>query len=220
MRTSRRPWAFLLLCLLLWQPVSARAAIVGHTPQGDFIHEITAPNGQRLYFLSMETEPTVQQEDVNFDGQADLVVLTARGASNFFYEFFVFSKGRYDWAPHPGSEQGLANYTLHPQQGLVLSYASNGMAGALSERVLYAWQGGELRMRRSLHAQPLVTTTYPENRIHTVTDDSKLWVRVFDYGAPGEGRERALVYEAVLEAQQLTNEDFDRMDQALWEGLR
>ena len=82
--------AFVLCAaLLLAACLSAQAEIVGQTGDGTFIHRHIAPNGQELYFVSLERDPRVLMEDVNFDGIDDVVVYTAVGASNFFTEFFV-----------------------------------------------------------------------------------------------------------------------------------
>ena len=91
---KRKICVVLLLALLLCLP--AAAEIVGTTPQDEYIHRYVAPNGQEIYYVSHEDEwATVQQQDVNFDGHDDLVFLITQGASNGFFEFYVWDDGQY-----------------------------------------------------------------------------------------------------------------------------
>ena len=72
-----------ILMITMCLAVTASAEIVGRTADG-YIHRYTADNGQEIYFVSIEKEPPVRYEDVNFDGHPDLVMVTALGASNAY----------------------------------------------------------------------------------------------------------------------------------------
>lgn len=119
------------------------------------IYRYTAPNGQELYFVAdtME-EPAVRLEDVNFDGADDVVITTRLGASNAYYEFYVWDGQQYVYAAPDGlSESGLANYGLDAEKGYVFSRANNGMAGLECEDGVYRWEGLELKPVRVLKAE-------------------------------------------------------------------
>ena len=88
----------LLLCLLL----PAQAEIVGKTSNGEHIHAYTADNGQTIYFTALEPDPFITRQDVNFDGQEDLLVCVSAGASNGYFEFFVREDERYVQSSHDG----------------------------------------------------------------------------------------------------------------------
>ena len=55
------------MCLVL----TASAEIVGRTAD-EYIHRYLADNGQEIYFVSIEEEPPVRYDDVNFDEHPDL----------------------------------------------------------------------------------------------------------------------------------------------------
>lgn len=164
----RRAFMLCLLLCLLTAPVCAE--IVGRT-QEDYIHRHIAENGQEIYFLSIEEDPLVYAEDVNFDGSHDLVVCTAQGASNAAYEFFLFDGSYYTLADRPSS-MDLINYALHPDCGLVSTYANNGYAGLLYESALLRWEGTRLiEVRRAV-------SSHAESEI----DDGDMHIRMEDYG--------------------------------------
>ena len=160
-----------MLAVLLMVVCSAQAEIVGRA--GDqYIHSWTAPNGQTLYFVSQEQEPYVHMEDVNFDGTEDVVVLTTEGASNFGYEFFVWSNGVYVPVAH-GSADELVNYTLYPELGLVETFLDEGPAGILHVRKLWRWDGTDLLLMRTASSEEAETWTF-DNGVTTVVTNSRL----------------------------------------------
>lgn len=121
---------------------------------GGAIYRYTAPDGQEIYLVADERqEPVLHREDVNFDGVEDVVALTRLGASNAFYDFFVWDGRQYVYATPPGQEAGLANYGLDADRGYVWTQANNGMAGLECEVGIYRWEGLELKPVRVLKAE-------------------------------------------------------------------
>lgn len=110
--------------------------IVGQTPTDGFIHRVVADNGQALYFVSREEDPVIYYEDMNFDGINDAVVLTTRGASNFFYQFFLSDGSQYVFCPLT-----LCNYELDAEHKIVKSFEDGGLAGSLHTTLLYHFDG-------------------------------------------------------------------------------
>lgn len=94
-KMKRRLCSLLLAFALL--PAVAPAEVVGRDGMyaDRYIHRIEAPNGQALYYLSTEEDAFVTARDVNFDGVDDLVVFSARGASNAWVLFFVWDGNAY-----------------------------------------------------------------------------------------------------------------------------
>lgn len=141
---------------------------------GGAIYRYTAPDGQEIYLVADERqEPVLHREDVNFDGVEDVVALTRLGASNAFYDFFVWDGRQYVYATPPGQEAGLANYSLDAEKGYVLSHANNGMAGLECEYGVYRWQGTELAPVRVLRAET-------SSRWQDSTDGSYSFAIVYD----------------------------------------
>lgn len=121
---------------------------------GGAIYRYTAPDGQKIYLVADERqEPVLHREDVNFDGVEDVVALTRLGASNAFYDFFVWDGRQYVYATPPGQEAGLANYGLDADRGYVWTQANNGLAGLECEVGIYRWEGLELKPVRVLKAE-------------------------------------------------------------------
>lgn len=142
---------------------------------GGAIYRYTAPDGQEIYLVADERqEPVLHREDVNFDGVEDVVALTRLGASNAFYDFFVWDGQQYVYATPDGlSGSGLANYSLDAEKGYVLSHANNGMAGLECEYGVYRWQGTELAPVRVLRAET-------SSRWQDSTDGSYSFAIVYD----------------------------------------
>ena len=211
-------FAFLLLAALLFASPAA-AQIVGQTPQFDYIHRYTAPNGQEIYYVSREDEwATVQEKDVNFDGQNDVVVFVAMGASNHFCEFFIFANGQYHQAEHAGIGNGLCNYTLLPELRIVQTQANNGYAGALHETCLLRWEGNDLKLiRRAVSAERL-EAEQSDNRytLHTYTDEVRVTVR--DYSS--DEYEGTLMWEETVRLDGSEKKAFETEHEVLWQGIR
>lgn len=221
---------FLSLFLLLLAAVGARAEIVGDTPDGSYIHRLTAPDGSEVFVVSIEQEPDVYEEDVNFDGVSDLVVVTAMGASNAVCSFFVKTEDGYVRAqPYSGGE--LYNHRLMPEQGLVVSDASNGMAGLLREVYVYRWEGTDLIPVRSAVIENVETTDFEDDFAALVTrvDMQTLVLRVteYAYGEDGVLEPDVLIEETFLdpsvaaERGEPSEEEriFDELDEALFGDL-
>lgn len=200
------------------RPAAGTTTVVGKTGSGNYIHAWSAPNGQTLYFDAMEQEPRMVQQDVNFDGRNDLVFYTSMGASNAWCEFFVFDGVRYHYVEHPGSEYGLPNYELHPQQGLVSTHANNGSAGALHENCLFRWEGNQLKLIRRAVGEEYKETDYQADRYVETTWNDRIRFRV--YHQSEETGEGTVVFEEVSGLTDSITGVFERENAALWQGLR
>ena len=204
----------LSLILLLSLALPACADIVGYAGADDYIHRYLAPNGQELFFVSWEKEPPIEFEDVNGDGVEDIVVITAIGASNFFAEFFVWDGEKYVWAQHVG--EALANYAVTPE-GFVVSHGKSGMAGALFEDRVFAWNGTELKLIRKMVSDYDETWEMTETEMTTTQRLDALHITLYDY-ASEEGEQ--LLWETRVMIEELNEGDiFTEMDAKLWEGL-
>ena len=212
-----------LLLVLLLLPAAAPAEVVGRDGMyGDrYIHRIEAPNGQALYYLSKEEEAFVTCRDVNFDGMEDIVVISAQGASNTWFLFFVWDGENYVRAGwDAGDDTGLPNYELLAGDGLVLASSNDGWAGGLHHRRLYRWEGTDLRLVRSAvseeyhqmavdgQAGAVVTTTYHDRMSVRVTEPD------------GQGGYRVL-WEGVVTEEQAANDPqaFSQEEAAFWQGF-
>lgn len=191
-------------------------SIVGTTADGGYIHAFHADNGQTIYFVAMEAEPFITREDVNFDGYDDLVVTVSRGATNCYYEFFVFTGSGYVRAEHPGVE-GIANYVLHPEWGFVSSSANAGNAGALYEDCLLRWEGSDLRLVRRAASQEYREYRPEGNTFVIVMHNRQAELTVYGYTAEGES---VLLHEEIIELKYMDADKLNEMKQHLWTGLR
>ena len=190
--------------------------IVGTTADGGYIHACEAEQGQTIYFVAMEEDPFITREDVNFDGRTDLVVATIRGTTNCYYEFFVWTGSGYVRAEHRGVE-GIANYVLHPEKGYVQSSANGGNAGALYEDCLLRWEGNELRLVRRAESQNQHEYRSEGTSFVTVLHDRQAELTVFDYTADGDS---TLIYEEIIDLNDMNTDKLNEMKQHLWTGLR
>ena len=204
----------LLTLLLLCVAFSAQAEIVGQTSDGEYIHAYTADNGQVIYFTALEEAPFVEKADVNFDGALDLVACVGQGASNYFFEFYVWDGSRYAYAPHEGIGYGLCNYRLYPEKGLVLSHANNGFAGALHEVCLFKWEGTALQMIRRAVSDLDSEYIWYDDGYALRSYDNRLHVTVSGCTLSGE-------WETLLEENVSLADDswYAREESALWQGL-
>lgn len=215
-----RTGTLLALCLLLLFPALAKAQVVGHTPEGDFIIRYEAPNGQPLYFTTLMEEPVADQVDLDLDGQDDLVILTRRGASNEFFEFFLSREGRYQQVENPGLEGPFGNYILHPNSGLIHVSVNHGQAGALRVEALLAFQGDRLVTRRRLLSENLTTWEMKGSQLITTQDNDRVKVRVWDVPPEGESQEGVITFEKVYDLSQMDSPLFEEMEAAFWQGLQ
>lgn len=208
------------LLFLLLVPMVAAAETVGVTAGGEAIRRYDAPNGQAIYYLAgyEGLEERAQLVDVNFDGVEDVVLLTAQGASNVRHEFYVWDGAQYVLAQRNAAEDGLYNYQLLPDQGLVVSDANNGMAGALREMHVFRWEGTRLSLVRSAVSDYASTTVWEGNHGVTTVDYGVIRFTVRE----GAG-EQAVLWEREIAADQLSQEAstvLNEWESALWEGLR
>lgn len=184
---------------------------------GGAIYRYTAPDGQEIYLVADERqEPVLHREDVNFDGVEDVVALTRLGASNAFYDFFVWDGRQYVYATPPGQEAGLANYGLDADRGYVWTQANNGMAGLECEYGVYRWQGTELAPVRVLRAETSSRWQDSPDGSYSfaiVYDNRILRATVTDY--PDGVYEGRVIWEKEFE---LEAEDFDGAE--VWEEMR
>lgn len=213
----------LLMTLLLCVPhaLAQETTVLGYMADGDYIHQYTAPNGQLIWFTAMEEKPYIKFEDVNFDGAEDIVIFVIRGASNFFTEFFLYDtqSDMYTLATHPGDENGICNYGLYPDLGIVESQANNGSAGACHELRLYRWEGTVLKCIRSAVSETLVESTHSGSTYTTTTHHDMLHITVRDHEL-GDW-DSSLVWEKTLSIDEALAQDiFEEERQVLWQGLR
>ena len=186
-------------------------------PAAAAIYRYTAPDGQEIYLVADERqEPVLHREDVNFDGVEDVVALTRLGASNAFYDFFVWDGRQYVYATSPGQEAGLANYGLDADRGYVWTQANNCMAGLECEYGVYRWQGTELAPVRVLRAETSSRWQDSPDGSYSfaiVYDNRILRATVTDY--PDGVYEGRVIWEKEFE---LEAEDFDGAE--VWEEMR
>ena len=208
----------ILLFVIAILPSSGYAEIVGRASNGDYIHAYTAPNGQTIYFTALESEPNVLMQDVNFDGQEDLIVITSMGASNFFCEFFVLDNGQYVHAEHDGLGYGLCNYELYPEFGIVGSHANNGYAGALHEDTLFRWEGTGLRLIRKAISEELTGFDFVGDTYTITTYLNRLHIVISDYSSGDyEGN---ILWDNVIELDDMDAAMFEQERELLWQDIR
>ena len=212
-----------LLLVLLLLPAAAPAEVVGRDGMyGDrYIHRIEAPNGQALYYLSKEEEAFVTCRDVNFDGMEDIVVISAQGASNTWFLFFVWDGENYVRAGwDAGDDTGLPNYELLAGEGLVLASCDDGLAGGLHRYWLYRWEGTDLRLVRSAVSEMDQETAIDAQAgtIVTTVRNNRMSVRVTE--PDGQGGYRVL-WEGIVTEEQAANDPqaFSQEEAAFWQGF-
>ena len=216
--------AFFALLFVLLLCVPAAAEIVGTTPQFDNIHRYIAPNGQEIYYVSREDEyAIVREEDVNFDGHNDLVMLTTQGASNGFFEFYVWDDGQYVLAGRNAlNDLGIGNYALDPENGYVISHYSNGWAGLLHEKHIFRWEGNDLKLVRYAISQEQRTGIFEGDLYIDITNNDLVHVRVFECQY-GEGeRTDEVIFERIASRKEGFDEQalLEEESAALWNGIK
>ncbi len=184
-----------------------------------YIHQYIAPNGKPIYFAALQREPHITFEDVNFDGWEDIVVLTISGATNAFYEFFVYdpAQDEYLQACHLEEENGLCNYVLYPEAGIVGSHGNNGSAGAEHEDYLYRWEGETLKLIRSSVSENLTVTDFRPGVLTTTIYTDMLHITVRDH----MNGEHTILWEQTISREDADFTDiFAKEEEALWQGIR
>ncbi len=202
----------LTVCVLLSAP--AGAEVVGRTYDG-YIHRYTADNGQDLYFVSTTEEPLVQYDDVNFDGHRDLTVVTALGASNAYYEFYIWNGTEYTLAERWTGD--MINYFLVDGK-YVVSQSNDGNAGLLSRTEICVWEGDVLKTIRTMVSEEEVSIQW-EGRIMTETTNlDRLHVTLCE--VDGLAGSAEVLWEKTYEPMPEGAEAMEEMDAHLWDGLR
>jgi len=211
---------FLLAALMCLSQAAAETTILGYMPDGEYIHQYAAPNGQLLWFTAMEKEPHIKLEDVNFDGHEDIVVFVTMGATNFYVEFFVYDAAAdmYVMAVHPDTEDGISNYGLNPELGIVESQASNGSAGLLNVYKLYRWEGNKLRLIRSATSDEWSEGIFEGQTYTNIIHGDTLHVTVRDHSREYD---ESIVWERIIPREDVDYDELHREEMnALWQGLK
>ena len=206
-------WALAALIGLTTLASAAGAEVVGRTADG-FIQRYTADNGQEIYFVSTTEEALVSYDDVNFDGHPDLAVVTALGASNAWYEFYLWNGSEYVYAERSAGD--IANYFLKDGKYLV-SQSNDGSAGMLTQAQICVWEGNVLKVIRTLVSEEETTIAW-EGRFMTQTmnlDRLHVVVREVD-GIAGAAE---VLWETTYEPFPEDPAVFDEMNAHFWEGL-
>ena len=204
--------AFMVLIFAL--PCLAGAEIVGRTADG-YIHRFTADNGQEIYFVSTSKEAFVQYDDVNFDGHQDLAVATVLGASNTWYEFYLWNGNEYEYAERWTAD--IVNYELADGK-YVLSRSNDGSAGMLFHAQICVWDGNVLKPIRTMVSEEENTIVW-EGRIKTETLNlDRLQVTVWELSDPVGAAE--VLWEKTYEPLPEDPAVFEEMERHFWEGLR
>ncbi len=190
---------------------------------GPVILRITAPNGQRLHYVSDLPKPVVQRMDANFDGVDDLAVMVSSGATNSVYRLFILQGDQYV-AVDDGQEEGLFNLVLHPQYKLVESQGTSGLAGALHEKLLMKWEDNRLVPLRRAFCENLETSTFENDQYTVTTWHNVLHARVVDYSR-GLFEDPVTLFDETFDMDVQGMEDkylnfYQREQAALWQGLR
>ena len=204
---------------LLDAPGVLTTQVVGKTSDGDYIHQLAAPNGQLLYFSAMEEEPPVVIRDVNFDGVSDIEVFVAMGASNFYSEFFVYDaySDVYVRVEH-ASDDGLSNVELYPEYGLVATYGNAGNAGLLHVWNLYRWEGNDLHLIRSAVSDEWTEDIFEGSTYTQIIHGDMLHVVVRDHT---RAYDDAILWELIVPKETAETRDiYTEEMEALWQGIR
>ena len=199
-------------------PVKLQTTIVAEGMNG-YIHRCIEPNGQELYFNAYVEEPVLELEDVNFDGMEDLVVITGRWAKSDTALFYVYDPAEgYVLVRETARDEGLMNYVLYPEYGLVGTSISNGNAGLCYEECLYRWEGNDLECIRRAYGEEYTERVW-QQEYHTVTTWLDWFVyNVYDYttGVP----EGEVIYSAGPLGWDAFPDAKWEQEAALWQGLR
>jgi len=212
----KRMIAGCLAALLLCAALPAGAEIVGRSGD-EFIHRYIAPNGQEIYFTSWEEEPPLEFKDVNGDGAEDIVIVTAIGASNAVYAFWVWDGEQYAWAMENCPDYGLYNYGL-TEDGRVVSRANNGYAGALFSAEIYGWDGPRLKLLRKMVSDNNAWLDMTEGMMTEYTELERLRIRLWDYTGTASDLEEP-VWEKLVPLEDMSADMFNEIEERLTEGL-
>ncbi len=198
-----------------------RTTILNESGWEAYIHQYIAPNGQALYFTADLLEPMIEFEDVNFDGYDDIVITTGRYAKCDTARFYVYDpSGEYVLVRETALDEGLMNYALYPEYGLVGTHIANGDAGLCHETCLYRWEGNDLECIRRAYSDNYTETVWAENMSScTKTTYTDLFCcNVYDY-TTGEP-EGTIIYSVGPLGFDEFLETYDAENAALWQDLK
>lgn len=203
----------LIALVMLALPWAAGAEIVGRTADS-YIHRWTADNGQELYFVTNTEEARVTYDDVNFDGHPDLAVVTAQGASNARYEFYLWNNGVYEYAERWTGD--IINYSLADGK-YVVSMSDDGNAGMLFHAEICVWDGPILKTLRTMVAEEETDIAW-EGRIMTKTMNlDRLHVVLWEQDSPAGAAE--ILWENTYAPLPEGAGFMDEIHARLWQGL-
>ena len=132
-----------------------------------------------------------RMDDLNFDGYADLCLVTAAGARNVFTSFALWNPetGRFDevyteplYLPEDQDDAGeaeyswLSNYGLHPESGMLDCYMADGAADY--DWTVYRWEGRRLRLIGAATLRTLSDGDFLRERVWRL-DGSCHWEQVY-----------------------------------------
>ncbi len=202
-----------LMALMSLLPAAGGAEIVGRTADG-YIHRYVADNGQEIFFASGTEEALVETgTDVNFDGHPDLAVVTILGASNAWYEFYLWEDGRYVYAERETDD--IINYSLMDGKYLV-SWSNDGNAGMLFHAQICRWDGNVLKTVRTMTSEEETVTLWEGDTMTTTVHLDRLHVTVREAAAEGE---QVILWEKTYAPLPEDPAAFDEMDAHFKEGL-
>lgn len=185
----------------------------------DCIYQYIAPNGQSIVFTSGLKKPVVDFVDVNFDGHDDIVITTGRWAKCDTVRFYVFDPVvGYALVRETSKGEGLMNYVLYPEYGLVGTHIANGSAGAEHESCIFRWEGNDLKCIRRAYSETYTESVWHQD-YYTVTTWPNLFVcNVYDYTT--DVPEGEVVFNAGPMGIEEYLEIMDAENAALWQGLK
>jgi hypothetical protein len=203
----------------LLSTVKLQTTLVADMGTKGYIHRCTAPNGQELYFNARAEEPGIEIEDVNFDGLDDLVIITGRWAKCDTALFYVYDPADgYVFVCETARDEGLMNYTLYPQYGLVGTHISNGSAGLEHENCLYRWEGNDLTCIRRAYSENYIETVWNGEMYTQNIYTDRFCCNVYDY-TTGEA-EGTVIYSVGPVSFDEFLDTLDTEDDALWQGIK
>jgi SH3-like domain-containing protein len=203
----------------LLSTVKLQTTLVADMGTKGYIHRCTAPNGQELYFNARAEEPGIEIKDVNFDGLDDLVIITGRWAKCDTALFYVYDPADgYVFVCETARDEGLMNYTLYPQYGLVGTHISNGSAGLEHENCLYRWEGNDLTCIRRAYSENYIETVWNGEMYTQNIYTDRFCCNVYDY-TTGEA-EGTVIYSVGPVSFDEFLDTLDAEDDALWQGIK
>lgn len=209
----QRVLLLLAMVMILALPCMAGAEIVGRTADG-YIHRYTADNGQEIYFVSLEKEPMIKYEDVNFDGHPDLALIVALGVSNARYEFYLWKGSKYEYAER--WTEDIVNYELVDGKYLV-SHRDDGSAGLLFRTEICAWEGNVLKTLRTMVSEEETDIQW-EGRIMTKTTNlDRLHVTLWE--TDGLAGAAEVLWDKTYAPLPDEPAFFEEVESHLWDGL-